>query len=72
MAKCVVLMKGAVERVLGVCTHVYMRDGTREIEGTHQEEVICNVDAIVAQGLRVSGLAAGRKWSGGAVERAEV
>ena len=33
-AKRVVLMKGAVERVLGVCTHVNMRNGAREIKGT--------------------------------------
>ena len=72
-AKCVALMKGAVERVLDACTHVYTRDGAREIKGTHQDEVMCNVDAMAAQGLRVLGLA-GREWSGGAedVERARV
>ena len=61
--ECVALMKGAVERVLEAC----------RTEDAMRDQVMKNVDAMAARGLRVLGFAA-RVWTGDVdgVEREEV
>lgn len=50
-------MKGAVERVLDACTRAQMRDDDVEITEEFKAEVLENMEALAATGLRVLALA---------------
>ncbi|KAJ1929158.1 hypothetical protein IWQ60_001419 [Tieghemiomyces parasiticus] len=53
----VAYLKGATERVLECCTHIY-RDGVRRrLSPIHHEAIGAQVDALATQGLRVLALA---------------
>ncbi|EHL01962.1 putative Sodium transport ATPase 5 [Glarea lozoyensis 74030] len=60
-----VFTKGAVERILGSCVNV-KKSSTAEPEDMteeYEQEILANMEALAAQGLRVLALAS-RKWDG--------
>lgn len=50
-----VMMKGAVERVMESCTHILTPEGTCELDETISRTIFENVEALASQGLRVLG-----------------
>lgn len=54
-----VFTKGAVERIIGSCTHIHVEDTATAIELTkaHRIEIMANMDAMSALGLRCLALA---------------
>ena len=64
--KAVVFTKGAVERVIGSCTHIKKNEtqgGLTEINDTDTQAILANMEAFASQGLRVLALAS-KKWLG--------
>ncbi|KAG8875376.1 hypothetical protein FRB97_005165 [Tulasnella sp. 331] len=59
-----VFMKGAVERVLDLCVSMRTADGDVEFTEDRKQEILENMEALAAEGLRVLALAA-REWRGG-------
>ena len=55
-------MKGAVERVLGLCTQVQLKDGKVTLNEGWTQIVLSNTEALASQGLRVLALAS-REWN---------
>jgi Na+-exporting ATPase len=59
-----VFTKGAVERILGSCAHVKWEDGNMSVMSDyHRAQILKNMEALAAQGLRVLALAS-KKWKG--------
>jgi len=59
-----VFSKGAVERILESCTSVHWKEGRKHEKMTNdlQKEILRNMEALAAQGLRVLALAS-KDWS---------
>ncbi|KAG8900660.1 hypothetical protein FRB99_005825 [Tulasnella sp. 403] len=57
----VVLMKGAVERVLTACTSMLSAEGAVEFTTDRRENILANMEALASEGLRVLALAS-REW----------
>jgi len=55
-------MKGAVERVLGLCTQVQLKDGKVPLDEGWTQTVLSNTEALASQGLRVLALAS-KEWN---------
>ncbi|KAM3066374.1 P-type ATPase [Clarireedia jacksonii] len=67
-----VFTKGAVERILGSCTHVKWEDGNMtKMKEEHRRHGLNNMEALAAQGLRVLALAS-KKWEGSTDPKAEL
>ncbi|PQE22108.1 potassium sodium efflux P-type ATPase fungal-type protein [Rutstroemia sp. NJR-2017a BBW] len=68
---CMVFTKGAVERILGSCTHVKWDDGNMtDMNEYHRSQVLKNMEALASQGLRVLALAS-KKWKGSTDAKAQ-
>ncbi|KAM0746879.1 potassium/sodium eff [Meredithblackwellia eburnea MCA 4105] len=52
-----VFTKGAVERILSICTHIQSSSGLEEMSESMEKTVLANVEALAEQGLRVLALA---------------
>ncbi len=53
----VVFMKGAVDAVLDVCTHVWMHDRSEALDDSHRTRIMQSNDELAASGMRVLGVA---------------
>ncbi|OAA60643.1 sodium transport ATPase 5 [Cordyceps fumosorosea ARSEF 2679] len=52
-----VFTKGAVERVLDICTNVAVNEGTQALTENTKASILANMEALASQGLRVLALA---------------
>lgn len=52
-----IFTKGAVERVLDICTKIAFNDDVRDLTEATKENILSNMEALASQGLRVLALA---------------
>ncbi|KAM3461587.1 hypothetical protein BB8028_0007g02390 [Beauveria bassiana] len=52
-----VFTKGAVERVLDICTKIAFQEEIRDLTAETKDNILANMDALASQGLRVLALA---------------
>jgi Na+-exporting ATPase len=64
-----VFTKGAVERVIDLCTHIGVNDTFEELTDEVKDHVLARMDQLASQGQRVLAIAS-RKWEGDFKSRA--